>query len=420
MGGTVLLPGCNEVAPKKVVPFETPQYIWGKVSGQTLTMRGNRDNLFRSYMLKTVERYEKLTGNKVRLEGFTHQDFVKNIAASFLRGSEEKPDIIYTSGGVSFENMDGEKNFYDFTQALWVDDLTDTAINQSIYNGKVMGLPYGEASVSGILYNKELFKKYGLRVPRDQREFLALCATLLQKGITPVYLPYAERTMLLYQFPLGSVVEDNKTLETLNNGVLSYTQIPEMKKIVSWYKTMSDQGYFGQDYVHNDWAGMDSALKSGKYAMMICWDTWLYTHFTGDPSAFGLMPAFMGVPDEGTFEGPNLMLLVVNKHSPRLEAVLDFITFVADPYNYTVNFSDMYTAPVFKNQVGSLSTPQYVQAQRLINRLFRDATASLRIRGFSQLDSVYIQKHMRDKSYSVEDCLRDMDSARRQRASYKH
>lgn len=403
---------CDNTEHTPPPQLEKPQYSWGTVSGQNIVIRGNAADLERSYLQKIFKRYQELTGNTITIEGFTHEQLQSNLPAAFVAGTEEKPDILLSPGGATVESLNPDVNFYDFTQAPWVEDLTDTAINQTIQNGRVIGLPYWEASIAGILYNKEIFKRYGIKVPRTLTDFWAACDTLLQHGVIPMYLPFKEPTMMLYQFPLDSVAQKGKNLDLLNSGILSYQQIPDMEKIVRWYKTMADRGYFGKEYTQNGWSGMDYAMRSGQYAMMLCWDTWLYTDFSGDPSKFGIMPAFMGVPDQGTFEGPNLMLLIVNQKSPRLEAALDLIAFMADPYNYNDAFQGMYTAPVFKNQRGSLSTPQYVETERLIEKLFYDSTAWLRIRGFSQVDALFIQKHMRDSSYSVQDCLRDMDMAK--------
>lgn len=411
----VALCGCDRPPDKPAVAFTQPSYRWGTVSGRTITVWGNRGDLKRPYMRKAFARYETLTGNRLRIEGYSHGELAEKLPAAFMAGTENCPDVLLSFGGVTIENLNPDENFYDFTHAPWVDDLTDTAVNQAIVHGRVIGLPYWEASVSGILYNRELFRAHGLSLPRTQKEFLDVCEVLLQKNITPVYLPFAEPTMLLYQFPMDAVVEEDAVLLALNEGGLSYADIPAMRTIVSWYRLMAERGYFGRDYERNDWAGMDTAMRAGTHAMMLCWDTWLYTDFTGNPDQFGLMPAFMGVPDQGTYEGPNLALLLVNRHSPQLDAALDLIAFIADPYNYNVTLAGIRTAPVFKNQIGSVSTPQYAEAELRIEKLFHDSTAWLRVRGFSQLDAVYIQRHMRDPAYDVETCLNDMDAARRAR-----
>lgn len=397
--------------------FTQPVYNWGEITGETLTVWGSMD-LNREYIYKVFQRYEELTHNTLEIVQIEKNDIDEQLQSA-IHGDIKMPDIFVSYGGTNIDAFSPNENFYDFSEAEWVNDLTTTSINQTVYNGEIIGLPLWEASISGTIYNKTLFNKYGIEIPQNQAEFMEACDTLLKNGITPMYLPAKEISMLLYQFPLDTLVENSEILNKLNHNEIGYEDIEGFEDILIWYKTMADKGYFGSDYMNYDWNGMSPAMESGNYAMMLCWDTWLYSDYKGDPSEFGLMPAFMGIPDQGVFEGPNLNLFMVNKKSENLDLALDFITFLADPYNYNSIFEGIYTAPVFKNQVKSISTPQYLENERLIEKHYHSSTAWLRIKGFSQMDAAYILEYMNpDSDMTALECLQKMNEARKARMTY--
>ena len=412
--------GCSRAQGEAAVSTDTaerPMYEWGEVSGRTISVWGRDSDLSRSYIVRAFERYEELTGNTVKTVPYTPEQIGQEVIGA-LEDSGMGMDVLLYFGGANLDAFDPDENFYDFSDAAWVQDLTDMSINQSIYHGKVIGLPHWEASVSGTLYNKKIFNKYGISPPRTQDEFIQACTVLLEHGVTPLYMPCASPTMLLYQFPMDKIVMDEGVLDAVNSNELKYQDIPGMYDIVDWYCMMADRGFLGDDYRNNDWGGMSPAMESGEYAMMLCWDTWLYTDFQGDASDFGLMPAFIGIPDEGTFEGPNLSLLLVNRNGKQVDAALDLITFMADPYNYNDAFQGIYTAPVFRKQMASISTPQYVEAAPWIEEIYSDSIAWLNIKGFSQSDAACILDCMSSgNDYTAEQCLKDMDELRLERIS---
>lgn len=416
---SLLITGCHHFMPKeKKDIFTEPQYEWGNISGKSLIIWGIAPDLDRDYIKKACQRYEDLTHNTIEIIQYD-KDKINEQMTKALNGEIEMPDIFVSYGGTNIDAFNPIDNFYDFSDASWVNDLTNTSINQTVYNGKIIGLPLWEASISGTIYNKDIFDKYNIEVPKTQQEFMNVCETLLQQGITPLYLPAKEISMLLYQFPLDTLVENSDILKNLNINEIGYQDIEGFADIINWYKTMGDKGYFGNDYMNNDWNGMSPALESEKYAMLLGWDTWLYSDYKGDASKFGLMPAFMGTPEQGTFEGPNLNLFMVNKKSKEIDLALDFITFLADPYNYNVIFEGISTAPVFKNQVNSISTPQYLENERLIEKNYHNSVAWLRIKGFSQMDASCILEYMQSNhSLSVEDCLEKMNELRKARMIY--
>lgn len=271
LSGILAMTGCRSQTEEVKEPgdaFSSPQYDWNYSYEEPLMIWGTSD-LDRDYIAKAFERYREITGNELEIVTIPQDEFKEKMDLAFA-GDGEKPDVVFSYGGTNIETFNPDENFYDFTAEPWGEDLTDTSINQTIYNGRVIGLPHWEASISGTIYNKKIFKRYHLEVPRTQEEFLQVCDVLYSNGITPLYMPAKEATMLLYQFPLDTILEDADILEGLNDGSISYADIPEMEQVVKWYKTMAEQGYLGDSYLTNDWDGMGEAMDSGKYAMMLC------------------------------------------------------------------------------------------------------------------------------------------------------
>ena len=61
-------------------------------------------------------------------------------------------------------------------------------MEQASYDGKLYAIPVKNISVAGIYYNKDLFEKYNIEVPKTLEDLEKACDTFLENGITPFTL----------------------------------------------------------------------------------------------------------------------------------------------------------------------------------------------------------------------------------------
>lgn len=66
----------------------------------------------------------------------------------------------------------------DFTEESWVSKLTNP--QQVTYSdGRIYGFPFLKNSgVGGIIYNKDIFEKYGIAIPESEEDFYNVCERL--------------------------------------------------------------------------------------------------------------------------------------------------------------------------------------------------------------------------------------------------
>lgn len=381
----------------------------------TLTFYGDAGNVQRPYMQKLFELYEEKTGNKLDVQGIESENFETVCLTKFQTG--DIPDLFLHHGGYSLDAYNPAENFVDFSDAEWIEDVQDSVLPTAQRNGIVYGCPYWEASWSGLLYNTKIFEELGIELPETQEEFNTVCDTLLENGIQPIYLPLKDAWPILYQYGMDPIFEDAELLQKLNTNQITYSEIPEMKALLEWYKMAADKGYFGETFSTDTWDYCMEVLGEGEAAMMYCWDTWLYSDYDSESYTyaaddFGLMPAFLGTTENGTFEGPNCCLTLVNKNSENVEAAIEFVNFMADPENYNAAFEGFETAPVFKQQTSIVTTPQYEASAEWIETVGHASIANPEIIGFSNVDGAKCIQELLIGSVDVDTCLQRMDEER--------
>lgn len=268
------------------------------------------------------------------------------------------------------------------------------------------------------LYNKQIFNRLGLSVPSSQEEFFEVCEKLKQAGIVPVYLASKDVWPLLPQFGFDYAIAQTPNLvDALNTNQINLVDIPALHDVVDWYVTMHERGYFGDDSAGNNWDGLPDALYREEYAMVMAWDTYLYSDleakYPGASENFGLMPLFVGGSDAKLFEGPNAAMLMVNKNSKHGKESMEFIRFLTQPEILNEIYRDMKTGTYFKSVSTNAASPQYLEHKTYIDELTYPSITPFII-GYSQYEmGKWVQQAMIG-SITTREALTKMDDYRTQ------
>lgn len=134
------------------------------------------------------EVFSDKTGNAVNIS-YDSADYYEDESLSYRellkkRFASSTADDLYFINAEDVIEFEKEGYWMDLSNLKCIANLSEEALQQSTYNDKVFSLPLGFTGF-GFCWNVDMLKKYGLSTPDNLKEFMTVCETLKQNGITP-------------------------------------------------------------------------------------------------------------------------------------------------------------------------------------------------------------------------------------------
>ncbi len=253
--------------------------------------------------------------------------------------ANDLPDVFSTHGWAKIRY--GEF-LLDLRDQPWVSKISPT-MKPIVTDeaGKVYVLPLDQDLV-GPVYNVDLFKEYGLKVPTTWEELLAVCDTIKTKSggkVTPIHVGGADNWPLGHMIDLLSInllisPAKNQANELLKGTFDWSLYLPMAQKLLD----LQNKGCLNKDAVTAKYADSAKAFGEGKAAIGIYGPFLIEEAKKTNPKLnAGLMPVpALVAGDTPTFTGGERTTFGVWKDSKNKAAALKLVAFLAQPENVAV------------------------------------------------------------------------------------
>ncbi|MFC5500746.1 ABC transporter substrate-binding protein [Lysinimonas soli] len=259
--------------------------------GQTLTLwdyEGDTSAMGIAWKAAIAE-FEKETGAKVKFEAKSFEQIQST--ASQVLNSNSAPDIMeYNKGNATAGLLSSEGLLTNLDAAVkaygWDKDLSSSLQTTAKYNakgvmgsGNFYGIPnYGEFVMT--YYNKDMFDKYGVKVPTSFSEFEDALATFKKAGITPLGESAVEYPLgqLWYQLALSHADRTWVTNYQTYAGKVDFHD-SDFTFATQTLKSWVDKGYISKDATGMKAQDVGDAFQAGTYPMFYS-GSWWYGTFT--------------------------------------------------------------------------------------------------------------------------------------------
>ncbi len=200
--------------------------------------------------------------------------------ATMMAAGAKDADVFQTWGGGQLAMYADKGLVMELTPSMksegWIDRFSSAALTFVSSDNKVWGVPVELANVM-IYYNKDIFARYNLAVPKTYDELLQVCRVLKNNGVIPMVLALNKAEWVgdfFYQYlvtRLGGLEPFKKAIAREPGGSFDDPVFVEAGRLL---QQMVREGCFQDGFLGAEYASMRQIFTQEKAAMMLM-GSWL-------------------------------------------------------------------------------------------------------------------------------------------------
>lgn len=249
----------------------------------------------------------------------------------------EMADVFNYNSGSLFQAINPDTNLVPLDDQPWSKSLDKLFVPQVSTDKALYGAPLGSSSGGGVLYNRKVYDRLGLKVPTSWAEFVANNKKIAEDDgdVTPIEQTYGD-TWTSQLFVLADfanvAAQDPKWAEEYTRHHRKYAEQPGLQSFLNQAE-MAKKGYFNKDFASATYEKGVEAIATGNaghYPMQTSAVSLIKQSNADhlDDVGFFALPARDAANTTATVWLPNGLYIPKTTTDDKLDAAKKFIDFV--------------------------------------------------------------------------------------------
>ena len=244
-------------------------------------------------------------------------------------------DIFFYNSGSLLQALHPADTLVDISKEPYIANIQDVFLPTVSQNGQIFGVPTGTIMGGGVLYNKKVFEKYGISVPKTWAEFEANNDKLKAAGMPPVLQTYGDTwtSQLFVLADYYNVAQANPSFAadyTANK--IKFASDPAAAEGFGYLEEGNKKGWYQKDYATTKFEQGLKLLADGQVAQYPQLSFTISTIATNSPNEVNDI-GFFGLPGKDASKAGATVWMPAGTYIPKtskhIAEAKDFLGFIA-------------------------------------------------------------------------------------------